>query len=166
VYRWSKHHEFLKFLDLPARSGEKFELTLSGCNDADRRLLERKGWRVRPAGEVSTDMDGYRDYIAGSRGEFTVAKDQNVRLRTGWFSDRSATYLAAGRPVITQETGFSNVLPTGQGLYGFSTLDEIIAAVEQINADYARHSRAAGQLAREWFHYEGVLKRLLVEAGV
>jgi hypothetical protein len=166
VYRWSKHHEFLKFLDLPARSGEEFELALSGYNDADRGLLERKGWQVRPAGELSRDMDAYRDYIAGSRGEFTVAKDQNVRLRTGWFSDRSATYLAAGRPVITQETGFSNVLPTGQGLYSFSTLDEIIAAVEQINADYARHSRAAGQLAREWFHYEGVLKRLLAEAGV
>ena len=88
-------------------------------------------------------MDAYRDYIAGSRGEFTVAKDQNVRLRSGWFSDRSATYLAAGRPVITQDTGFSNVLPTGEGLFGFSTMEEILAAVEAINSDYERHSRAA-----------------------
>src|SRR5262249_14955632 len=83
VYRWSKHHEFLKFLDLPARSGANFELALSGYHDADRQLLGKKGWRVRPAGELSTDIDAYRQYIAGSRGEFTVAKDQNVRLRTG-----------------------------------------------------------------------------------
>ena len=84
-------------------------------------MLEEHGWQVRHALDFSTDADAYRDYIAGSRGEFTVAKDQNVRLRTGWFSDRSATYLAAGRPVISQETGFSNVFPTGEGLFGFST---------------------------------------------
>ncbi len=76
---------------------------------------------MRHALDFSTDLDAYRDYIQASRGEFTVAKDQNVRLRTGWFSDRSATYLAAGRPVITQDTGFGDVLPTGEGLFAFTT---------------------------------------------
>ena len=90
--------------------------------DADQNLLAEQGWRVTPASEISTDLDAYRNYLQQSRGEFTVAKDQNVRLRSGWFSERSAQYLAAGRPVITQETGFSNALPTGRGLFGFSTM--------------------------------------------
>ena len=95
-----------------------------------------------------------------------MAKDQNVRLRSGWFSERSATYLAAGRPVITQETGFSNVLPTGEGLFAFSTMDEILAAVEAVNADYERHCRAAAEIAREYFNYDVVLPRMLADVGV
>jgi hypothetical protein len=83
---------------------------------------------VRDDLDLSCDVDAYRQYVAGSCGEFTVAKVQNVRVRSGWFSDRSATYLAAGRPVITQETGFSNILPTGEGLFAFSTMEEILAA--------------------------------------
>src|SRR5206468_10379015 len=129
--------------------------------DADKAMLESNGWRVRHALDFSMDLDRYCEYIAGSRGEFTVAKDQNIRLRSGWFSDRSATYLAAGRPVITQETGFSNILPTGAGLFGFATLDEAAAAVERINADYDRHSRAAAGLARGYFSSEVVLNQLL-----
>ena len=109
----------------------------------------------------STDLDAYRRYIGASRGEFTVAKDQNVRMRSGWFSDRSASYLAAGRPVITQETGFSNILPTGDGLFGFSSVDDIQRAVEAINADYDRHCRAALNIARECFDYRVVLPRML-----
>jgi hypothetical protein len=166
VYRWSKHHEFLKFLDLPARSCQKFELTLARYNDADRQLLERKGWQVRPAEELSTDLDGYRQYIAGSRGEFTVAKDQNVRLRTGWFSDRSATYLAAGRPVVTQDTGFGSKLPTGEGLFAFATLQDALAAMEAIQSDYERHRRAASELARSSLSYDVVLKKLLTDVGL
>ena len=166
VYHWSKHYEFLKFLDLPCRTGQAFELALSSYDEADQRLLEERGWQVRPAKSFSYDVDAYREYIHMSRGEFTVAKDQNIRLRTGWFSDRSATYLAAGRPVITQETGFSNLFPTGAGLFGFSTLDEAAAAVESINADYERASRAATAVASEWFNYEMVLKQLLAEVGV
>jgi hypothetical protein len=166
VYTWSKHHEFLKFLDVPSRTGQAFELALSSLEEADQRLLEAKGWKVRPALELSQDLDAYRRYIAGSRGEFTVAKDQNIRLRSGWFSERSAQYLAAGLPVITQETGFSNVLPTGEGLFGFSTLEEIIEAVEKINTAYEHHRRRASDLAREYFHYDVVLKRFLTEAGV
>ena len=161
VYTWSKHHEYLKFLDLPQRTSQKFELALSSYTPDDRRLLQANGWQVRHALDFSKDLDGYRDYIRGSRGEFTVAKDQNVRLRSGWFSERSAQYLAAGRPVITQDTGFSNVLPTGRGLFGFRTTDDILAAVDAINSDYKGHSRAAQELAREYFNYDVVLPRML-----
>jgi GT2 family glycosyltransferase len=166
VYHWSKHHEFLKFLDLPSRTAQPFELSLASCDDQAKQLLEENGWRVRPAAELSGDLDVYRSYIVDSRAEFTVAKDQNVRLRSGWFSDRSATYLAAGRPVVTQETGFSNTLPTGEGLFAFSTMDGILAAVEEINSDYERHSAAAYEIAREYFDAEKVLSRLLAEVGL
>lgn len=166
VYTWSKHHEFLKFLEVPRRTGQAFELGLSSYVEADKRLLESHGWRVRHAREFSQEVDPYRDYICRSRGEFTVAKDQNVRLRSGWFSERSAQYLAAGRPVITQETGFSNSLPTGKGLFGFSTVEEVVAAVEAVNADYSAHRRAAAALARDYFSYEVVLKAMLGEFGL
>jgi hypothetical protein len=167
-YHWSKHLEFLKFLDLPRRTRQEFELALSGSSfDAeDRALLENNGWRVRDALGFSYDLDTYRRYITGSRGEFTVAKDQNIRLRTGWFSERSVTYLASSRPVITQETGFSNVLPAGEGLIAFSTTEEIVAAVEAINRDYQRHRRAALGVARECFSHDVVLPRMLSELGI
>lgn len=166
TYHWSKHFEFLKFLDVPRCTGRPFELALSSYDQADRRMLEALGWRIRHALDLSLDIDIYRDYIARSRGEFTVAKDQNVRLRSGWFSDRSATYLAAGRPVITQETGFSNILPAREGLFAFSTIEEVIAAVEQIDAAYQRHARAAHVIAREYFSHDVVLPRLLEQAGI
>jgi GT2 family glycosyltransferase len=165
-YSWSKHDEFMKFVDLPRRTAQPFELALSSYDPADQEMLEGHGWQVRHALDFSTDPDAYRDYITNSRGEYSVAKDQNVRLRTGWFSDRSATYLAAGRPVINQDTGFGNVLPTGEGLFAFSTTDEILAAVEAINSDYGRHSRAAEELAHEYFAHDVVLGRLLEDVGV
>ena len=165
VYHWSKHYEFLKFLDLPAQSKQSFELALSSYSESDKQMLESKGWKVRHALSFSDDTDAYRRYITTSRGEFTVAKDQNVRLRTGWFSDRSATYLAAGRPVITQETGFSNILPTGQGLFAFTTIEEAESAIESITSNYEHHSQAAAELAREYLHYDVVLKRLLDEVN-
>jgi hypothetical protein len=166
LYHWSKHYEFMKFVDLPSRTSQTLELALAGCNDSDRQMLEHHGWRIRDAAEVSDDVDTYRAYIASSRAEFTVAKDQNVRLRSGWFSDRSAAYLAAGRPVVTQDTGFGNILPTGRGLFGFSTMDEAVAAVDAINSDYQHHSRAAGELARAYFDSDLVLTRLLEDCGV
>jgi glycosyltransferase involved in cell wall biosynthesis len=166
VYHWSKHHEFLKFLDLPQRTRQAFELALSSYEQADCEMLEARGWRVRRALDFSTDPEAYRQYIADSRGEWTVAKDQNVRLRSGWFSDRAATYLAAGRPVVTQETGFGNLLPTGCGLFGFSTTEEAAAAIEEINSDYARHSRRASEIAREEFEADKVLAKLIRHAGV
>ena len=166
VYHWSKHYEFMKVIDLPKMTRQPFELALSSYRDEDKRMLEKKGWRVRPALALSTEEDPYRDYIRASRGEFTVAKDQNVRLRSGWFSDRSATYLAAGRPVITQETGFDNIYPTGTGLFSWRTTKDIVRAVDAINSDYAKHSRAATQVAREYLNYDVVLPKILEEVGV
>jgi hypothetical protein len=165
-YHWSKHHEFMKFIDLPRRTPQTFELALGSYGVEDRALLEGHGWKIIDPATISADVDAYRHYLGQSRGEFTVAKDQNVRLRSGWFSDRSAAYLAAGRPVITQETGFSNVLPTGAGLFGFSTMDEILAAVDQINGDYAKHSLGALDVARECFDYRIVLPKFLKDALV
>jgi GT2 family glycosyltransferase len=165
-YTWSKDVEFSKFLDVPARTGRLFELALASYDEADAHLLERNGWRVRPAAELSADPDAYRAYIRRSRAEFSVAKDQNVRLRTGWFSDRGATYLASGRPVVTQDTGFGRTLPLGEGLFAFNDLGEVEEAVERIDAEYARHRRAAFAIAREFFDAEVVLTRLLDDAGV
>jgi GT2 family glycosyltransferase len=165
TYHWSKHLEFQKFIDLPQRSAQAFELALVNDLDEDRQMLAAYGWRVRAAAAFNLDLDAYQQYIGQSRGEFTVAKEQNVRLRSGWFSDRSASYLACGRPVVTQETGFSNVLPTGSGLFGFSTLEEIREAVGRINADYPRHSEAARSIACEWFDYRLVLGAMLDHLG-
>lgn len=165
-YSWSKHHEFLKFIDLPRQTAQPLELALASYGDETRALLAGHGWHVRPAMDFSADADAYREFIAASRGEFTVAKDQNVRLRSGWFSDRSATYLAAGRPVITQDTGFGNILPTGAGLFAFQTMDDVLRALDAINGDYARHARAAEEIARGYFDHEVVLRPLLAAVGV
>jgi len=127
----------------------------------ERRLLDEHGWTLADAHAFSTDPWSYRDYVRSSRGELSVAKDQNVRLRTGWFSERSACYLAAGRPVVTQDTGFGTVLPTGEGLFAFSTTEEAVGALEEVEADYERHSKAARAIAEEYFRAETVLSRLL-----
>jgi GT2 family glycosyltransferase len=165
-YSWSKEQEFHKFLALPSLSGRSFELALSSYGPHDRELLEARGWRVRHALDFSTEPDPYRDYIRGSRGEFTVAKEQNVRLKTGWFSDRAATYLAAGRPVINQDTGFGEVLPTGEALFAFTTVDDVLAAFETIESDYQRARRAAFELASEHLDAARVLGKLLEDVGV
>jgi hypothetical protein len=115
---------------------------------------------------MSVDYWLYRDYIQGSKGEFTVAKDQYVRLNTGWFSDRSACYLAAGRPVITQETGFTKNYGGDAGLLAFRSLNDIGEAAKMIRADYKKHSGAARRIAREVFEAETVLKSLLERAGI
>ena len=165
TYAWTKDQEFHKVLDLPARTSQQFELALASYAESDEQLLREHGWEVKAASELSTE-DLYRAYIGGSRGEFTVAKDQNVRLKSGWFSDRSATYLAAGRPVISQETGFSNVFPTGAGLFGFETVEEAAAAIESVNADYEKHRGGARHLAEEFFAHDRVLKPILEHVGL
>ncbi len=168
VYHWSKHHEFLKFIDLPQQIGQSIELAtgLANLRPEERDLLESKGWRLRDAHPFTTDPWPYRDYVRSSRGEFTVAKDLHIRLRSGWFSERSACYLAAGRPVVTQDTGFGKFLPTGEGLFSFNTMDEIIAAFDDINSDYEKHSRAARAIAEEYFRAETVLKKVLDDLGL
>lgn len=166
LYTWSKHFEFLKFLDLPRRIGRPVELALSSITAKDLRLLRGRGWRVADAHRFSRDLLRYRDYIFRSDAEFTVAKDQNVRLRSGWFSERSACYLAASKPVITQDTGFGRVLPTGEGLFAFNTMEEIVAAFEAVRSDYAKHSRAARAIAEEYFRAEKVLSKMLDAIGI
>jgi GT2 family glycosyltransferase len=164
TYHWSKHREFARFLDLPARTGARFELALSSFDDADRELLRAHGWRVRPAAQL--ELDGYRELVCGSAAEFTVAKEQNVRLRSGWFSDRSATYLAAGRPVITQDTGFGCALPTGEGLFAVADAEQAAEAVERVLAEPARQQRAAREIAQGRFAHDVVLRPLLAHAGI
>lgn len=165
-YLWSKSLEFLRFVAAPKESGENFELATDISEGRARVKFEKNGWRITSPVQLSVDYWLYRNYIQRSKGEFTVAKDQYVRLKTGWFSDRSACYLAAGRPVITQETGFTKHYGGNGGLFGFRSLGDIAEAVQEINADYRRHSRAARALAREVFEAEKVLRSLLDRAGI
>ena len=143
-----------------------FEMATDIRKQEERELFDRNGWKLVLPHDLSADWNTYRDYIRNSKGEFTCAKDQYVRLGTGWFSDRTACYLAAGRPVITQETGFSAHYGRGEGLLGFSSMEEIVEAVAAVRTDYGRHSRAALEIAREVFEAERVLASLLDRAGV
>ena len=165
-YLWSKSREFLRFAAAPKKSGETFELATNISDEPTRKKFEANRWRFASPLQLSIDYWLYRDYIRQSKGEFTVAKDQYVRLNTGWFSDRSACYLAAARPVITQETGFTKNYGGDAGLLAFESLGEIAEAVKMINADYKKHSGAARQIAREVFEAEKVLKSLLDRAGI
>jgi hypothetical protein len=165
-YLWSKSEAFLRFAEAPKRCGEPFELATEIVNERERELLLKNNWRLLLPSDLSIDWDGCRNYIRSSKGEFTCAKDQYVRLNTGWFSDRSACYLAAGRPVITQETGFTVHYGGAEGLLSFSTMGEIVEAATSVRVDYRRHSRAALAIAREVFEAEKVLKSLLERAGV
>jgi hypothetical protein len=167
TYLWSKHVNFLKFLDIPQRRPETcFRMAILPPNEAVRREVETGGWRLTDPRPVSADIDSYRGFIAGSRGEFTVAKDIYVRTHSGWFSDRAVCYLASGRPVVTMGTGFSKLYPTGEGLFAFATHDEALAAIDAIASDYARHSRTARELAHDYFDGERVVGALLAEAGL
>ena len=165
-YLWSKSLEFLKYVEAPRRCGETFELATDIKDAGEKSLFERNDWRLVDPHALSIDWDGYRDYIRASKGEFTVAKDQYTRLHTGWFSDRSACYLAAGRPVITQETGFTEYYGGREGLLAFRSMDDVVAAAAAIRSDYARHSRAALEIARDCFEAEKVLGSLLDRAGL
>jgi hypothetical protein len=164
VYTWSKHHEWMRFIDLPALTRQPLQLALS-ADEADAGLMRDHGWDVVPTVPMSLDVFGsYRRYIQWSRGEFTVAKDQNIRLRSGWFSERDACYLASGKPVVTQDT--AAVLPAGEGLFYVRTPDEAADAIERINSDYGRHCRAARHLAEEYLEAEAVAGRLLADLGM
>lgn len=158
---WSKDVQFERFLDLPRHVRAPIELALALDQQAVIDRLRDSGWRVRPAGPLSKDIEAYRSYIRSSAGEFSVAKEQNVALRSGWFSDRTASYLAAGRPAIVQDTGFGCALPTGEGLLPFSTLAEAQAAFEAVTADYPRHCRAARDIAAQYLRAETVLASLV-----
>jgi len=156
-------HEFRKFVDLPLRTGENFELAfdIHEAETADVELLGRSGWRIVQPQIVAGDPVAYRDYLRSSRAEFMVAKNMYVQTRGGWFSDRSACYLASGKPVLAQDTGITSLFPVGEGLLTFSTLDEAAAGVEAITNDYQRQSKTAREIAEEFFDSDKVLTALL-----
>jgi hypothetical protein len=133
-------------------------------NWTPQELLRRTGWRTVDAASACPDLERYRRYIESSKGEWSVAKHGYVVGRPGWFSCRSACYLAAGRPVVVQDTGFAGILPVGEGVLVFSTLDEAVAAIREVEADYTRHARAARAIAEEYFASDVVLSRLVEEA--
>jgi hypothetical protein len=165
-YHWRKSLEWRKFFDLPRRTGEKFELAMDVEQvPEDRQALGACGWAVRSPLSVSADPFAYRRYIQASKGEFSAAKDMNVRLRSGWFSDRSACYLAAGRPVVVEDTGFGDALPTGRGLFAVRGLEDAVEAFAAIRADYSAHSAAARAIALDSFDATRVLRPMLDAAG-
>jgi hypothetical protein len=161
-------HEFRKFMPLPQRTGAPFEIALDIDPSETRDLasLAEYGWLVIHPGEVARDPVTYQTFIQRSRGELCVAKNLYVRTASGWLSDRSLCYLASGKPVIAQDTGFTRRYPCGEGLVPFRTLEEAIAAIEDVQANYARHSRAARAMAEESFDSTKVLSRLLEALGV
>jgi hypothetical protein len=163
----SRVHEFRKFATLPARVGTACELALDIHENeiADLNLLRGGGWTLVDPRAAAADPDAYRRYIQRSRAEICVAKNMYVDTRSGWISDRSVCYLASGKPVLAQDTGFTKTLPTGAGLIPFTTLDEAVAGVEEIEARYDFHSAAARELAAEYFDSDVVLARLLEQVG-
>jgi hypothetical protein len=167
-YGGSKRTEFLRFIELPTIVRHPFELALNLHPDEtdDRQLLLTNGWSIQDAHQVAGDFPTYRQYIQGACGEFSVAKPGYVTSRSGWFSDRTACYLAAGKPVLVQETGFSAFLPTGRGVRSFSTLEQAAEGAADILRHYPRHCQAAREIAREYFAADRVLSKLMREAGL
>ncbi|HET7238493.1 MAG TPA: hypothetical protein VFI76_05680, partial [Terrimicrobiaceae bacterium] len=161
-----KSEEFPKFIDLPALTGEELEIVLNICpDDPDIEKLKAHGWKIESPDRVRLP-EMYRDLVAGSAGEFSCAKGGYAGTRCGWFSDRSQAFLAAGRPVVLQSTGFEDLLPTGRGLFSVKTVEEAAEAIRAIRADYPLHSAAAQNIAREHFDSDKILTRMLTKAGV
>ena len=157
----AKDLEFPKFIDLPGLVDVDMEIAVSGRVPGQQ--LDERGWRRRSAHDVTITFDHFRDYIRNSRGEFSVCKNSFVATRSGWMGDRAAAYLASGRPVVMQDTGFSEHLPCGEGLFAVSSVEQAAEAIREIESDYERHSRAARLLAETHFAAELVLGRLLAE---
>lgn len=159
-----KDLELARFLDLPKRTPAALELAVAGS--APRERLRALGWHIADPQEKSATMASYRNYLCASRGEWSVAKQAYVALRSGWFSTRSAAYLACGKPTVLQDTGFSAHYPTGAGVFAFSNAEEAVAALASIESDYRRHCDAARDFAEREFAVERVLNRLLSDAGL
>jgi hypothetical protein len=167
VFYGQKAHALRPLITLPTRTDEKFVLALAihPGEEKDLAALASNGWQLVDPRQVADTPDRYREFIRGSRAEFGIAKSGYVAARCGWFSDRSICYLASGRPVLAQETGFSRFLPTGEGLFTFQTAEDVLAAIDALRRDYPRHARAARALAEELFDSDKVLSRLLRRIG-
>ena len=156
-----KRSEFRRLAELPGRVQRELEVALrSPVDDPDAAVLRRGGWRVTDAGRLDT-LERYQAYIAGSRGEIGIAKHAYVQGKSGWFSDRAAHYLASGKPVLAQSTGFEWHVPTGTGLVSFSDVEEAAEGIATIDGDYARHARAARALAEELLDHRKVLPAVI-----
>jgi hypothetical protein len=153
--------EFPAFIDLPKSTSQKFRIAQMGTKP---ELLLEHGWEVAPGEIVTRTPSAYRDFIQNSRAEFSVPKNGYVKMRGGWFSDRSVCYLASGRPVLIENTGLGDWLPVGEGVLTFRNLSEAASGVERINADYPRQRQAARRIAQEHFSTETVLPRFLEAA--
>ena len=158
-----KAAEFGKIATLPQRLQLPFRIAVGGT-EAPMSELARQGWTAEDGPAVTLTPEAYRDYIAASRGEVSVAKNVYVALRTGWFSCRSACYLAAGRPIVVQDTGFTNLIPSGSGLHAFTDAEEAEAAIRAVESDYHRETRAAREMAHAHFDSQRVLSRLVEDA--
>lgn len=160
-----KDIDFYRFLDLPRRTSARLEVAIAG-RDAPVARIRSNGWIVRSALEVTDSLDSYLQYIRRSFGEFSVVKEIYRALAVGWFSDRSAMYLAMGRPVIIEDNGLSGVLPLGEGLFSVETLDEAAEAIDAVRSAPERHSKAAREIAWEYLDSKKVLGRLLAQLGL
>ncbi|RYU15099.1 hypothetical protein [Nocardioides iriomotensis] len=163
LFDTNKRRSYLDHHDVPRRTGRQLEIaTIFGASElAHRRLLETGGWSVRDPRVVAGTPQAYRSYIQGSRGEFSCAKPAYVVLRNAWFSDRTACYLASGKPAVVQDTGPSRYLPSGLGLLRFSSPDEAVAAVADVDAHYEKHCRAAREIAETYLSATDVVTRML-----
>lgn len=162
-YENNKRVTFLEYWDIPARARARMELALylGPGDDADVAKLRAGGWRVRQSSEVAGTPHDYRRYVRGSRGEFSCVKPSCIRFQNAWVSDRTLCYLASGKPAVVQDTGPSAVLPSGEGLFRFSTIDEAVAALEEVDAHYDRHCRAARELVEAHFDAADVAGTIL-----
>ena len=163
-----KREEFLRFLSVPSQAKQRIEIALCiGQHDyEDLGVLDRHNWRVREPLWYAGDPQSYREFIRYSRAEFSLAKNGYVKSNSGWVSDRTACYLASGKPALVQSTGFEWRLPTGRGLITFRTVEEAVAGIEAINSDYLSHCQAAREIAEEYFNSEIVLGSILKQAGL
>jgi hypothetical protein len=163
VFYGQKAHSLRQLIEMPRLTDEKVVLALAIHEDETRDLeaLAANGWELLDPLEVAGTPAAYRGFVQGSKAELGIAKSGYVESGCGWFSDRSVCYLASGRPVVAQETGFSKFVPTGEGLFAFETVDDAIEAIEELRGDYERHRRAARALAEDVFDSDKVLSRLL-----
>ncbi len=186
-YSGAKSIEFLKFKDIPNISKQKLELAIIADTEEKEKVFKKEnlqkklkdksfitnknnlekmkkgGWIIADAIQASEDWKIYRDYIENSKGEWSVAKNIYVKAKTGWFSGRSTCYLASGKPVILEDTGFSKFIPTGKGLFSFKNTEEALHAIEEVNKNYEYHAKEARKIAEQFFNSDIILKDMLLE---
>ena len=158
-----KEEAFQPFMDLPQRMGQLFEIAL-GTPEAPRKLLSERGWLLRDPLAITIEPATYEGFIRGSKAEFGITKHGYVISNSGWFSERSCCYLAYGRPVLAQETGFSEWMQSGEGVLPFSNPDQAASTIRDLYSRYETHCRVAREIAEEYFDYRKVLPRLIAQS--